>query len=43
MRKSEEFTNNNDLCTDYHVEETRGRTEIRKIFLYKEISGISKE
>ena len=33
------------LYMDYHLEETqgRGRTEIRKTFIYKDISGISNE
>ena len=38
-------TDNDAMCTDYHVEETRGRgrTEIRKTFIYKDISEISNE
>jgi len=45
LEQIKQNTDNDDCCTDYNVEETRGRgrTEIRKTFLYKDISGISKE
>jgi predicted transposase YbfD/YdcC len=45
LKQIQHNTGDNDLCIDYHVEETqgRGRTEIRKTFIYKDISGISNE
>jgi Transposase len=45
LKQIQQNTSNNGLYTDYHVEETRGRgrTEIRKTFIYKDLSGISNE
>ena len=45
LEQIQQNTSDNALCTDYHVQETRGRgrTEIRKTFIYKDISGISNE
>ena len=45
LKQIQENTGDNDLCIDYHEEASRGRgrKEIRKTFIYKDISGISNE
>ena len=44
-KQIQQNTADNAQCIDYHVEVTqgRGRTEIRKNYIYKNISGISDE